>query len=178
MVGGLSAQRCIEPVVHAGEGEAGGADLAVRAAAFRLRERHQRLAAGQVVVELLRLALEEEIVLGVADQRRAADALGEPVPQVVGERGLQGSQFFRVYVATAPLASQPSEGRTAAVKRRIEQIAAMLERARSRGERAPDVLEVTDHLLAPLYMRALFGVPADASVARGLVARLLTHTPR
>lgn len=90
----------------------------------------------------------------------------------------EGSQFFRVYVATAPLGRQPTEGRTAAVMRRIDQIDAMLGRARSRGERPPAVLEVTDHLLAPLYMRALFGVPADASVARGLVTRLLTHTPR
>jgi AcrR family transcriptional regulator len=85
----------------------------------------------------------------------------------------EGSLFFRVYVATAPSANEPSERRTAAVMRRIEQIAAMLDRARSRGEPAPTVLEVTDHLLAPLYMRALFGIPADESVAHGLVARLL-----
>jgi AcrR family transcriptional regulator len=91
-------------------------------------------------------------------------------------RGLaspSGSMFFRVYVATAPLMQGEAPGRTAAVMRRIEQIAAMLERAAARGEPTPPVLEVTDHLLGPLYMRAIFGAPADEAFARSLVTRLL-----
>ena len=50
--------------------------------------------------------------------------------------------------------------------RRIEQIGAMLERARQRGEKAPQVFEVTDHLLAPIYMRVLFGFPVDEKDGR------------
>jgi AcrR family transcriptional regulator len=84
-----------------------------------------------------------------------------------------GSMFFRVYVGTAPMAGEDGSARMAAVMRRIEQINAMLERARARGEKAPGVFEVTDHLLGPLYMRAIFGAPADEQTARGLVTYLL-----
>ncbi|THD74369.1 MAG: TetR family transcriptional regulator [Phenylobacterium sp.] len=87
-----------------------------------------------------------------------------------------GSAFFRVYVATAPTGSAEMPGRARAIGRRLEQVQAMLDRASARGERAPGVLEVTDHLLAPLYMRALFGVPADPAFAEALVDRLLSQT--
>ena len=85
-----------------------------------------------------------------------------------------GSMFFRVYVGTAPSASGENSGRAQAVMRRIEQIGAMLERARARGEAAPHVFEVTDHLLAPIYMRVLFGFPVDERTAEGLVTYLLS----
>jgi AcrR family transcriptional regulator len=84
-----------------------------------------------------------------------------------------GSIFFRVYVGTAPAAGDDNSGRAQAVMRRIEQIGAMLERARARGETAPHVFEVTDHLLAPIYMRVLFGFPVDEQTAEGLVTYLL-----
>ena len=84
-----------------------------------------------------------------------------------------GSIFFRVYVGTAPSSGDENTGRAQALMRRIEQIGAMLERARTRGETAPHVFEVTDHLLAPIYMRALFGFPVDEQTAEGLVTYLL-----
>jgi AcrR family transcriptional regulator len=84
-----------------------------------------------------------------------------------------GSIFFRVYVGTAPASGEENSGRAQALMRRIEQIGAMLERARARGEAAPHVFEVTDHLLAPIYMRVLFGFPVDESTAEGLVTYLL-----
>ena len=84
-----------------------------------------------------------------------------------------GSVFFRVYVGAAPRTPEESATRAHTLMRRIEQIGLMLERARARGEPTPHVFEVTDHLLAPLYMRVLFGAPADAEVADGLVDYLL-----
>lgn len=65
------------------------------------------------------------------------------------------------------------QGRSEALRPRGQQIAAMLERARERGEVAPPAAEVLDHVLAPLYMRALFGSPVDADYAEKLVDRLL-----
>jgi hypothetical protein len=47
----------------------------------------------------------------------------------------------------------------------------MLERARLRSEEAPDVSEVTDHLLAPLGR--CFGAPASPQIAEELVDFLL-----
>ena len=49
----------------------------------------------------------------------------------------------------------------------------MLERARERGENPPDVTELMDHVLAPLYMRALFGMPLNKAVADRLVERMV-----
>ena len=85
----------------------------------------------------------------------------------------EGSVFFRVYVGAAPTSPEEGSSRAQAMMRRIEQIAAMLDRAKARGEITPQVFEITDHLLAPLYMRALFGYPADARTAEGLVTYLL-----
>ena len=50
----------------------------------------------------------------------------------------------------------------------------MLDRAAERGERAPDALEVLDHVMAPMYIRVLFGLdPLTPDYIDGLVDRLL-----
>ena len=90
----------------------------------------------------------------------------------------EGSVFFRVYVGAVPRSGEEAAGRIEALRGRIDQIEAVLERARARDEAAPHVFEVTDHLLAPLYMRALFGNPADAAFADGLVDYLLSGDRR
>jgi AcrR family transcriptional regulator len=82
-----------------------------------------------------------------------------------------GSSFFQAFVATA----MPDETRTAAMQGRIDQITTMLERARTRGEKPPTLADVLDHLLAPLYARALFGTPASEAFAEKLVERLMTQ---
>jgi AcrR family transcriptional regulator len=88
-------------------------------------------------------------------------------------RSREGSAFFRVFIATAPGDVEDRMGRATALSPRLRQIYDMVERARQRGEPAPGVMDVTDYILAPLYVRALFGVPADESVADRLVERLL-----
>ena len=88
----------------------------------------------------------------------------------------EGSAFFRVLIATAPTGEDDRVGRVTALGPRLQQIAAMIERAQARGEAAPGIMDVTDYLLAPLYVRALFGVPGDQSIADRLVDRLLAMT--
>ncbi|MEU2240424.1 MULTISPECIES: TetR/AcrR family transcriptional regulator [Streptomyces] len=57
---------------------------------------------------------------------------------------------------------------------RMRQLQSMLDRARERGEHAPDALGVLDHILAPMYIRVLFGmVPLTPDYIDGLVDRLL-----
>jgi len=85
----------------------------------------------------------------------------------------QGSSFFRAVVATAMPPGAEGSTRTAALQRRLDQVALMLERARARGEEPPPLTDVMDHLLAPLYARALFGAPASEALAERLVERLL-----
>ena len=88
-------------------------------------------------------------------------------------RSRDGSAFFRVVIATAPTGADDRMGRAMALTPRLQQIYTMLERARLRGEAIPGVFDVTDYILAPLYVRALFGTPADQSIADRLVERLL-----
>jgi len=86
------------------------------------------------------------------------------------------SSFFRAVIATTPPAGADGSSRRAALVRRGEQMDLMLERARRRGEKAPNRSELLDHVLAPLYMRALFGRPLNKAVADRLVDRLLTRS--
>jgi hypothetical protein len=65
--------------------------------------------------------------------------------------------------------------RSAALTPRSKQISTMLARARERGEKTPSTAEVLDHLLSPLYVRALFGAPADEAFAERLVERLIAR---
>jgi AcrR family transcriptional regulator len=81
--------------------------------------------------------------------------------------------FFRVLLAASDVAP---EKRMRALAPRLEQLQNMLQRSRARGERTPSVDDVVDHLLAPLYMRALLGLPVDKTLAEQLVERLL-NTP-
>jgi AcrR family transcriptional regulator len=90
-----------------------------------------------------------------------------------GLRSREGSAFFRILIATAPTEDSDRVGRVTALGPRIQQIYDLISRALERGEAAPGVMDVTDYLLAPLYVRALFGVPADRSVADRLVDRLV-----
>lgn len=61
---------------------------------------------------------------------------------------------------------------------RRAQLRTMLQRAHRRGEDAPPVDDLLDHVVGPLYLRALFGLPLTGPQARRLVTRLLTRTPK
>lgn len=78
--------------------------------------------------------------------------------------------FLRVLLATTDMAP---DTRKLALSPRLEQLEALLARARARGEATPELAEVIDHLLAPLYMRSLLGMDLDEPHADALVLRLL-----
>jgi AcrR family transcriptional regulator len=88
----------------------------------------------------------------------------------------EGNSFFRVVIATTTPAGADGSLRRAALKRRSEQMELMLERARQRGEKTPEVADLLDHVLAPLYMRALFGRPLSKAIADRLVDRLVKRS--
>ncbi|SIR93476.1 TetR/AcrR family transcriptional regulator [Williamsia sterculiae] len=56
---------------------------------------------------------------------------------------------------------------------RRAQAGQMIDRARDRGERVPEPRQVLDHMVAPLYHHAVFGLPIDADYARVLVTDVL-----
>lgn len=88
-----------------------------------------------------------------------------------------GAPFFRTLLATSPAPGRANIERITLFGPRLQQIATMLDRAAARGEATPPPMDVIDHLLAPLYMRALFGAPISAGFAHDLADRLLAGLP-
>lgn len=91
--------------------------------------------------------------------------------------GPDGPAVLHLAVA---LSSSGLQGRRAGTDLRAErtrQLQSMLDHARDRGEPVPDALDVLDHVLAPMYIRVLFGlVPLTPDYIDGLVDRLLGDT--
>ncbi|MFF9339028.1 MULTISPECIES: TetR/AcrR family transcriptional regulator [unclassified Streptomyces] len=92
--------------------------------------------------------------------------------------GPDGPAVLHLAVA---LAGSGERGVRAAEELRAErtrQLQSMLDRARERGEDAPDALDVLDHVLAPMYVRVLFGmVPLAPDYVDGLVDGLVDRLP-
>lgn len=130
---------------------------------------------GDVRVLVLEVAVEELMrerpLPDTGSLRSDLIAWGRSIAAGLASR--DGSSFFRALIATTMPAGEYESARLATLAPRSKQISTMLARARERGERAPSTSEVLDHMLAPLYVRALFGSPADEAFAETLVERLL-----
>ncbi|MFF8619023.1 TetR/AcrR family transcriptional regulator [Streptomyces sp. NPDC015350] len=88
--------------------------------------------------------------------------------------GPDGPAVLHLAVALSGADQQGLQARDAIRDERIRQLQAMLDRARERGEHPPDALGVLDHVLAPMYVRVLFGMgPLTPDYVDGLVDRLL-----
>ncbi|MGW5002720.1 TetR/AcrR family transcriptional regulator [Streptomyces hydrogenans] len=88
--------------------------------------------------------------------------------------GPDGLAVVRLAVALSSEGRQGERAGDDVRDERMRQLQAMLDRARERGEHAPDALNVLDHVLAPMYIRVLFGiVPLTPEYVDGLVDRLL-----
>ncbi|MEV5980025.1 TetR/AcrR family transcriptional regulator [Streptomyces sp. NPDC052114] len=106
----------------------------------------------------------------VGDLRTYAAAVAREIT------GPDGLAVLRLAVALSGSGSGP-EGlrlRDGFLAERARQMESMLDRARERGEPAPDALAVLDHVMAPMYIRVLFGAgPLTPEYVDGLVDRLL-----
>jgi hypothetical protein len=80
---------------------------------------------------------------------------------------------IKVIVACAAQGGIRDSARMRVMDPRLKQIEAMLNGARERVEQAPSLSEVLDHLLAPLYFRALIWRSRRWYYAAGLVDHLL-----
>jgi len=88
--------------------------------------------------------------------------------------GPDGLAVLRLAVALSSNGQQDLQARDAFLAERARQLQLMLDRARDRGEHPPDVLAVLDHIMAPMYIRVLFGAgPLTPDYVDGLVDRLL-----
>lgn len=92
--------------------------------------------------------------------------------------GADGLAVLRLSLALSSNGRQGLQARDDFLAERTRQLQSVLIRARERGERPPDVLDVLDHVLAPLYIRVLFGAGhLTQDDVGGLVDRLLRCLP-
>jgi hypothetical protein len=97
-------------------------------------------------------------------------------PDVTGPQGLA---VLRLVISLSGGGTAGTEARNRFLAERGRQLAEMLDRARSRGENPPEALDVLDHILAPLYIRSLFGMGGLTPDYLGqLVDRILATTRR
>ncbi|MDN3352355.1 TetR/AcrR family transcriptional regulator [Actinomadura sp. DC4] len=88
--------------------------------------------------------------------------------------GPDGLAVLRLTVALSGKGQPGLQARDDFLAERTRQLQTMLDRARERGEHPPDALGVVDHILAPMYIRVLFGAgPLTPDYVDGLVDRLL-----
>lgn len=81
-----------------------------------------------------------------------------------------GQQLLRALVATMPTKVRPAEH----LRARGADLQVMLDAAAARGESTPTVDDLLDHVLAPIYLRVLFGLPVEPGTGATLVDRLLS----
>jgi AcrR family transcriptional regulator len=88
--------------------------------------------------------------------------------------GPDGLLLVRLAVALSSIGEKGVRARDDLRDERTRQLQTMLDRAVERGEQAPDALDVLDHILAPMYIRVLFGMaPLAPDYLDGLVDRLI-----
>ncbi|GHE90402.1 TetR family transcriptional regulator [Amycolatopsis deserti] len=121
-----------------------------------------------------------ELLSDVAVERLRPDSPPEDRGELAEDLSVWAEQFLeemaaqpgRAYIRDALLGDDTNAGRCSAYA--AEQISVILARAAERGERAPDVETVVDHVVAPMMYRILFRPEGlEAAYARRLVAELL-----
>ena len=88
--------------------------------------------------------------------------------------GPDGLAILHLTIALNDKGPEAVQTRDDFLAERARLVQTMLDRARDRGENPPDALGVLDHLMAPMYIRVLFGIgPLTPEYVDGLVDRLL-----
>ncbi|MEU2157662.1 TetR/AcrR family transcriptional regulator C-terminal ligand-binding domain-containing protein [Streptomyces sp. NPDC019396] len=93
---------------------------------------------------------------------------------VASIRKPEGRLLVRAIALSMPGSAQAQAERAQHFERRIHAIERIRERAVSRGETPPPLEQILDQLIAPLYLRAIFGIdPPATGYPELLVERLL-----
>jgi AcrR family transcriptional regulator len=87
--------------------------------------------------------------------------------------GPDGLLVVRLAVALSSTGQEGLQAGDNLLAERTRQLQSMLDRARDRGEKALDALDVLDQILAPMYIRVLFGIGLTPDYVDGLVDRML-----
>ncbi|MFF2549389.1 TetR/AcrR family transcriptional regulator [Nocardia sp. NPDC058058] len=91
--------------------------------------------------------------------------------------GPGGLGVLRLAMALTNAGETGQQARNQFLMARFEQLRTMVDRAIARGERAPDPMDIVDHILAPIYVRTLFGMgPLEPGYTNGLADRLVDQS--
>ncbi|MEU2834416.1 TetR/AcrR family transcriptional regulator C-terminal ligand-binding domain-containing protein [Streptomyces lavendulae] len=86
----------------------------------------------------------------------------------------QGRALVRAVILSMPSSTQAQSDRAGQFRRRMRSIEQIRERAVARGEDPPPLEEILDQLIAPFYIRTIFGIDLPATgYPELLVDRLL-----
>ncbi|MFE3765511.1 TetR/AcrR family transcriptional regulator C-terminal ligand-binding domain-containing protein [Streptomyces sp. NPDC059104] len=86
----------------------------------------------------------------------------------------QGRALVRAVILSMPNGAQAQSDRAGQFRRRMRSIEQIRERAMARGEDPPPLEEILDQLIAPFYIRTIFGIDLPATgYPELLVDRLL-----
>ncbi|MEU5809296.1 TetR/AcrR family transcriptional regulator [Streptomyces sp. NPDC047718] len=93
---------------------------------------------------------------------------------VASMRTPEGRALVRAVVLSMPSSAQEQTERAQHFRRRMRSIEQIRERATARGENPPPLEQILDQLIAPFYIRAIFGIDLPATgYPQLLVDRLL-----
>ncbi|MFI6449487.1 TetR/AcrR family transcriptional regulator [Kitasatospora sp. NPDC050543] len=96
---------------------------------------------------------------------------------VASIRTPEGRLLVRAVALSMPSSADAQAERAQHFQRRLHSIERIRERAAARGENPPPLEQILDQLIAPLYLRAIFGIDPPASgYPELLVERLLGNT--
>ncbi|MFJ3798226.1 TetR/AcrR family transcriptional regulator [Streptomyces fuscichromogenes] len=161
-----------------------GADLSIPAIAQRAGVNHTSVyrrwgSREALLADVVTTRLERDSPLADTGSLRG-DLIAWVEAGVASIRTTEGRLLIRAVALSMSGGTAAQGERALQFQRRIASIERIRERAAARGENAPLLEEILDQLIAPLYLRAIFGIePPATGYPELLVDRLLgdTHPP-
>lgn len=155
-----------------------GEDLNIPAIAQRAGVNHTSVyrrwgSLDALLADMVTTRLERDSPLNDTGSLRG-DLLAWAQASVASIRTPQGRALVRAVVLSMPNSTQAQDERAQHFRRRMRSIEQIRERATARGEDPPPLEQILDQLIAPFYVRAIFGIdPPDHGYPELLVDRLL-----
>ncbi|MBF6049545.1 TetR family transcriptional regulator [Streptomyces sp. NRRL B-1677] len=159
-----------------------GADLTIPAIAQRAGVNHTSIyrrwgSREALLADVVTTRLERDWPLKDTGSLRG-DLIAWAEAGVASIRTPEGRLLIRAVALSMPGSHTAQGERAQQFQRRIAAIESIRERAAGRGESPPSLEQILDQLIAPLYLRAIFGIDPPASgYPELLVNRLLGGAP-
>ncbi|UKZ03131.1 TetR/AcrR family transcriptional regulator C-terminal ligand-binding domain-containing protein (plasmid) [Streptomyces viridifaciens] len=158
-----------------------GEDLNIPAIAQRASVNHTSIyrrwgSLDALLADMVTTRLERDSPLNDAGSLRG-DLLAWAEASVASIRTPEGRALVRAVILSMPNSPQAQDVRAQHFRRRMHSIEQIRQRATARGESPPPLEQILDQLVAPFYLRAIFGIdPPATGYPEVLVDRLLGTT--